>query len=225
MKPKRNFSRQLDILDPDKYSLWPVTIIGCGGIGRFTLEILAEMGIGEIIIYDQDAVEEENRPNQAWRKIDLEKPKVMAGKEIVEQFAEDCEVAIHQEKFTEQELQGIVISAVDSMESRKAIWEKVRWNPLVPLFIDGRLGGEILEIYTAKPMQNEDIEAYEATLFSDEEATPGSCTAKSIVYVGHMIGSLISLQVKKFLKEEKIRREIIFDLKTMTLLLDGETAN
>lgn len=193
MKPTRNFSRQLGILDPEEDSLWTVIIIGCGGIGRFALEILAEMGIKKIIIFDDDSAEEENRPNQAWRKDDIGKLKVVAGREIVEMFAEDCEVEIRSEKFIDQELQGIVISAVDSMKSRKAIWEKVRWNSLVPLFIDGRLGGEIIELYTIKPMQIEDIEAYEETLFSDEEATPGSCTAKSIIYVGHMIGSLFYL--------------------------------
>lgn len=222
MNQRRNFSRQLGFLDPEKNSIWPITIIGCGGIGRFTIESLAEMGIDKITVYDHDIVNEENRPNQAWRKKDVGEPKVFAIKDIVGQFAEDCEVIIHQEKFTDQELEGIVISAVDSMAARKAIWEKVQWNPFVPLFIDGRLGGEMLEVYTIKPMQIEDIEFYEGTLFSDEEATPGLCTEKSIIYVGRTIGSLISSQIKKFLKEEKIKREIVFDFKTMTLLLDGK---
>jgi len=215
-----SFLRQLAILSPSEIP-YPVTIIGLGGIGRPVAETLAEMGCREITLWDPDRVEEHNRPNQAYRKKDISKLKVKATKEIIQEFAEWCEVTVVPEKFAGQRpLEGIVISAVDTMESRMKIWKAVRYNLNVPLYIDGRIGGEIVQVFTVKPCQIEDIEAYEQTLFPDKEAAQLACTAQQIIYVGKMIGGLIALQFKKWLKKQNYHHEITFDLVTMTLLLD-----
>lgn len=228
-----NFLRQLDILNPSDI-LFPVTIIGAGGIGRHLAETLAEMGCRDIRIYDHDLVEEHNRPNQAYRKKDIGKLKVEACKEIIGEFAEWCSVTVYPERFEGQRpLEGIVISAVDHMEidkdgvwGRKEIWQKVREQCLnVPLYIDGRIGGEALHLFTIKPFQLEDVEAYEKRLFSDKEAVPLPCTAQNIIYVGKIIGGLIANQLKKWIKWEKYSREILFDLVTMTLIIDGRMAS
>lgn len=217
-----DYLRQQGILDPASEILWPVTVIGAGGIGTHAARTLAKMGFGQIRLYDPDIVEEHNRPNQSYRKPDIGKLKVLATKEIILEFAEDCQVETFPVKFESQELDGIVISAVDSMEARKTIWQKVKWNPSVTLFIDGRIGREMLEVRTIRPCQIEDIEAYEKTLFSDSEATPLPCTERGIIYVGEIIGGLIASQAKKWLKGEKFFNEIVFDLKTMVLLRDGK---
>lgn len=215
-----SFLRQLDILNP-KEIIYPVTIIGVGGIGRAVAETLAEMGFKEIILYDPDIVELHNRPNQAYRKKDIRKLKVKATKEIIQEFTDWCQVTAIPEKFKGQKpLKGIVISAVDTMQSRKEIWKAVRYNLNVPLYIDGRLGGEIIQVFTVKPGQIEDIEIYERNLFSDEEAAQLPCTAQQIIYVGKIAGGLIASQVKKWLRKEEYHLEITFDLATMTLLLD-----
>jgi len=215
-----SFLRQLDILNPNEI-LYPVTIIGVGGIGRAVTETLAEMGCRKIILYDPDIVEEHNRPNQAYREKDINRLKVEAAKEIIQEFAEWCQVTTIPEKFENQKLlEGIVISAVDTMESRKEIWKAVRYNVNVPLYIDGRLGGEIIQVFTVRPCQIEDIEIYEKALFPDENAAQLPCTAQQIIYVGKIAGGLITSQLKKWLKQEKYNLEITFDLVTMTLLLD-----
>jgi len=215
-----SFLRQLDILDPSLI-IYPVIIIGAGGIGRHALETLAEMGCNDITVYDPDIVEEHNRPNQSYRKGDIGKFKVEAAKEITEQFAEWCRVTVYPERFEGQRpLEGIVISAVDHMEvdkegswGRREIWQAVRDNFLsVPLFIDGRIGGEIIQVHTVRPSQIEDAEAYEATLYSDKDAVELPCTAQNIIYVGKIIGGLIALQAKKWLKKQKYERKITLDL-------------
>jgi len=220
-----SFLRQLDILNPNEI-IYPVTIIGVGGIGRAVAETIAEMGCKEIVLYDSDKVEEHNRPNQVYRKIDIGRLKVEATKEIIQEFAEWCRVRVIPKEFKGQRsLKGIVISGVDTMESRKKIWKAVRYNVNVPLYIDGRIGGEIIQIFTVRPYRLEDVEVYEKKLFSDKEAASLPCTAQQIIYIGKIIGGLIALQLKKWLKKEELHREITFDLVTMTLLLDGKLAS
>lgn len=220
-----SFLRQLDIINP-KEMVYPVTVIGVGGIGRPVAETLAEMGCRKIIIYDPDRVEEHNRPNQAYRRKDIGRLKVEATKEIIEEFAEWCKVVAIPEEFESQRpLKGIVILAVDSIETRKKIWKLIRSNVDVPLFIDGRIGGEIIQVYTVRPCQLKDVETYEKTLFPKERAASLPCTAQQVIYVGKIIGGLIALQVKKWLKREEYNQEITFDFATMTLLLDKKLAS
>lgn len=218
-----NFQRQLDILDPDMI-VYPVTVIGLGGIGRPVSETLAEMGCKNLTLYDPDSVEEHNRPNQAYQKEDIGKLKVDATKEIINQFAEWCETLTVAERFEGQRpLEGIVISGVDSMKSRQVIWQAVRYNLNVPLYIDGRIGGEYMQIHAVRPCRLEDIESYEKTLYSDENASRAPCVRQNIIYVGKIIGGLIALQLKKWLKQEQYNRRIDFDLKTLKILGDEDT--
>jgi len=213
-----NFLRQLDILNPDMI-VYPITIIGVGGIGSLTAWILAKMGCREITLYDPDVVEEHNLPNQFYRLRDVNKLKVRAVKENILQFAQ-TEVKIIPELFKGQrDLKGIVISGVDSMKIRQDIWKKIRYNLNIPLYLDGRMGGEIVQVFTIRPSQLEDIESYENNLFSDEKSSNLPCSAQSIIYSVVVLGGLIASQIKKWIKKEKYSPKISFDLKTMTLLL------
>ena len=213
-----NFLRQLDILNPDMI-VYPITIIGVGGIGSITAWILAKMGCGEITLYDPDVVEEHNLPNQFYRLGDVDKLKVMAVKENILQFAE-TKLKTIPELFKDQEsLKGIVISGVDSMKAREDIWKKIRYNLNIPLYLDARMGGETVQVFTVRPSQLEDVESYENNLFSDEESSDLPCSAQSIIYSVTVLGGLIASQVKKWIKKEKYSPRITFDLKTMTLLL------
>ena len=215
-----SFRRQLGILNP-KEIIFPITVIGVGGIGRAAAETLAEMGCPKMTLIDPDKVETHNRPNQVYRKSDIGRLKVEAAKEIIEGFAEWCKIETIAERFVGQiPLKGIVVSAVDSIETRKEIWQFVHYNVNVPLFIDGRLGGQFMQVFTVKPCQIEDIERYEETLFPKERTAHLPCTAQQIIYVGKIIGGLIALQFKKWLKKESYNLELALDLADMTLLLD-----
>lgn len=213
-----NYWRQLDILDPNMIN-FPITLIGCGGIGSPTALALAKMGAGRLILVDPDSVEEHNLPNQLFYRADTGKTKVDALSKMLHDFAE-VETQMIPEKFEGQKpLSGIVISGVDSMNSRRMIWEKVKFNFDVPLYIDGRIGGEIIQVFTVRPSQIEDIELYEKTLFPDSEAAELPCTARAIIYTGFAVSALIASQLKKWIKEEWYFQKISFDLKTMTSVL------
>ncbi|OHB22476.1 MAG: hypothetical protein A2939_02865 [Parcubacteria group bacterium RIFCSPLOWO2_01_FULL_48_18] len=208
---KTDFTRQLDILSPSEL-VYPVTIVGAGGIGSPVALCLAKMGFSRISVYDPDFVEDINVPNQIYRPADIGSPKVDALGSLIAELT-GTSITVHQEKFEGQRLlEGIVVSAVDRMEMRMIVWKAVRYNTGVQFFVDGRTGGEVLQVFSAVPYQIEDVELYESMLFPDEEAAELPCTARSIFYVGFIIAGLICLNVKLWVRQQQYGRQITYHL-------------
>jgi hypothetical protein len=212
-----DFWRQLDIFSPEKAKKVKVTVIGVGGIGSPTVLALAKMGISSITVYDDDKVEIHNLPNQFYRLEDLKQPKVVALAQIVGDYTGDI-IQIRDEIYENQPLSDVVISGVDSMSVRKAIWEKIKYNPKVSIYIEARMGAEVARVHTVKPCDPDSVRWYESTLYSDEKAVEAPCSARAIIYCTFMIASLIANQVKRVALAQDYMKEIIFDLVTMTLI-------
>jgi hypothetical protein len=212
-----DFWRQNDIVMPDDFNKYTVTIIGAGGIGSPTTLALSKMGVEKIAIYDDDSVEKHNLPNQMYRIIDIGKSKVEATRDICNDFS-GLPITIYNEKFASQSVHGIVISGVDTMKSRADIWKRMKYNPVVNLYIDARMGAEICKIHTINPCDPIDIKWYEKTLFPDEKASEEKCTEKAVIYNTFTIAGLVASQVKKFARAQLFAREIIFDLRTLTFI-------
>ena len=215
-----DYLRQLDILAPSVVRLFPVTIIGCGGIGSSTALALAKIGVEHITLIDGDTVEAHNIPNQLFRLADIGQPKVRACATMLREFSETTVSEIPSFFDSETPLSGIVASGVDSMKTRSEIWKKVRFNPEIPLYIDGRIGGDVIQIHTIEPCQIRDIETYEPWLFSDAEAAELPCTAQAIFYTSFTVAGLIASQLKKWLKKDPYYRLLTFDMKTVTTVLN-----
>jgi hypothetical protein len=212
-----DYLRQLGILSPNQIGNTKLTMIGVGGIGSFTTFTLSKMGIKNITVYDHDTVENHNLPNQLYRSQDLGKSKVDSISEIVTEFT-GFKTNPKKEKYTNQPLSGIVVSGVDSMACRKEIWENIKFDPKIDIYIDARIGGEVCRIYSIKPCDPDDIRLYEKTLCSEEKVANLPCTSQSIIYIGTMVSSLISIQVKKYLTGQPLSKEVIFDAITLSLI-------
>ncbi len=217
MTDQLDFWRQLDVVSPSDLADLKVIVIGAGGIGSPTVLALAKMGVPHITVYDNDSVELHNLPNQIYRLSDLGKPKVEALSDATIDYA-GISLDTKNELFENQKLSGVVISGVDSMAARKTIWEKVRYNPSIPLYIEARMGAEICRIHSVRPTDPMDVKWYESTLYSDDDALDLPCTARAIIYTVFVIAGLLACQVKKFVTGQDILKEIIFDLVTMSLL-------
>ncbi len=193
-------------------------LIGCGGIGSFAALALGKLGCTRLHLYDDDRVEEHNIPNQLFRMSDIGRPKAEALAEIVELFT-GMRPHTAVRRVEVERLQGIVVSGVDSMAARKTIWRRsIRYRAGIPLYLDGRLGAEICRIYAVRPTDPEDVRTYEQSLYDDGQAAPLPCTAGAIIYTGFAVASLLADEVKKFATGESVAREILYDLKTLTLL-------
>ena len=216
MNNKTLYHRQLDIVPLDRLQKAHVTVIGVGAVGSFTCFVLAKMGIGKIIVYDHDTVTEHNLPNQLFRIADVGRQKVVALKEMIRQFHGVNVKA--RGKYIDQPLKGIVIVAVDSMDARIAIWERVKYNPSVELFIDSRMGAEVARIFSMRPADPGDVARYENTMHPSSEAIQKRCTAKATIYCACGLAAMICAKVKKHLAGDPFHKSITIDFRQSILL-------
>ena len=196
--------RQLDILPLEKLSE-PITIIGAGAVGSFTALALAKMGFHHLTVIDPDKLEPENMNCQFYPIGLIGQPKVMALKEMIGAFA-DIEISTREEKYERGRFQGIVISAVDNMETRKRIWEEHKESEGTKLVVDPRMGAEQGLLYAMNPNALRDMKSYEKTLYTDENAVTEKCTAKSTMYTVLILSGMVAKVVKDVVTNKPYQR-------------------
>jgi len=216
----KSYMRQEGIIAPDVLKEAKIVIIGAGAVGSFVTLSLAKMGCSNIEVFDNDIVQSHNLPNQFYRLCDLDKPKVIALQEIIKMY-EGIDITVHNERYNGQSLKGIVISAVDSLDVRKFIWEQIRGSEDTRWYIDTRMGGLLMRIFTVDISNTLWKGQYEKMIMNPkakDSLMEIKCTARSILYNVLFIAGLASSLVVKILKGEKVPGQVIFDFKTYTFI-------
>lgn len=223
---KKLYRRQWDIVKPSQLS-FPIMVIGAGGVGSWVTLALAKMGCQDIAVVDNDVVEEKNVPSQIYTLEQVGKPKVEALREIVEMFTA-VKISVSDRKFPDvsnyELLPEAVIVTVDSLQERRKIW--VHFFPegeLIPdrlhAYIDVRMGGDLMKIFTINPKQLHLAQKYAKRLFN-EEVKPDQqpCTARSIVYNTLFCGAIVADIVKHYALKEPVPPSFVFDLSSFRLI-------
>lgn len=223
------FKRGTGFFDPEKHPVASATFVGIGGIGSFAATAVAKLGVPNITLIDPDIVEAHNAPNQFHPIVNSTESKVASLATEIERHIGTVPVA-HQSRITDSgwetvgsrklpsAFNGPVISGFDSMDARKLLWEqKIKFNPQVPLYIDGRIAGELILIYAFCPYDPAAVEKYEATLHSDDEAEPAVCTERGLIDVGFGIGMLVSRMVRMFYAGKDIDPITYMSVKSLSI--------
>lgn len=178
-----SYADQLDIFDPEQWA-WPIHVVGLGGIGSALLLPLVKLGVREIHLWDDDVVEPHNVPAQLlYRVSDVGKAKVTAAAELVDSYGLDVTIVQHQCWMTpSSDVEGVVMSGVDSMASRRAIWGAVKYNTQVPFYLDGRIGAEQVQVFSVDPIDDASIGLYEPWLVGDNDVVDLPCSARTIIH-------------------------------------------
>lgn len=174
---------------------------------------MTRLGLKNFIIYDYDKVEEHNLSSQAFTLKDIGKYKALSLKNKILEINKNAEVSIYKEKYTgEYCFSDILVIAVDSMKERKSICKELKKSDMKPkLIVDGRMGGPQLEIYTFTSLED-----WEETLF--DNPSKDSCGARYICYISMIIGSLIANQIKRYIKSEKYKETILFNIDSLQMI-------
>lgn len=208
----QHLTRQLDILPPSKTTV-PITVIGAGAIGSFSVLALAKMGFDDITVIDFDEIEVENMNCQFYRFSDIGKPKVIALQQLVKDFT-GIDIKAFNGKYEGGSFKGIVISAVDNMAVRKLIWDSHKMtSPHTKFIIDPRMGAEMAMLYTMCPTNSEDIKSYETNLYSDDNAVQERCTAKATMYTACMLSGFVAKAVKDIVTDGPYPRVAMWSIK------------
>ena len=207
------YTRHLGIFNPHKYPI-SATVIGCGAIGSFVAVGLAKMGVRKQTLFDFDKVEIENLPVQLHTKAWMGKPKVEATKAaIIDSCPETPTVATFQ-KWDGQALKtDVVVSAVDSLHVRKAIWESVKYDSAVKILVDARIGGQFVKTYAVNPSDPKDIKLYDGTFpKGDMEGSELPCTQRGVLDVSMFSASILVNQIRRFVVSGEKEVYLAFNL-------------
>lgn len=169
---------------------------GAGGIGSWLAFFLSRIGY-KVNIYDFDLVEDHNLGGQLFTEKDLGRSKVSAVSNMVYSFSTNRDIRTHAEPVTiNTPTHWFCFSAFDNMEARNALFEvwKKSWEivpeGVTPLFIDGRLELEQLQVFCVTP---ENANKYKTEhLFDDSVVEEAPCTMKQTSHTAAMIGSIMT---------------------------------
>jgi hypothetical protein len=203
------FSRQRDIVHPERIAGCKATVIGVGAIGRQVALQLAAIGIPWLQLVDHDTVEISNLASQGYLETDMGKLKVNATLELCRRINAASQIHAVPDRFRRSmEIGNVVFCCVDRIDVRRLIWESVKDK--VSFFADGRMTSEVLRILSA--YDDESREHYPATLFQPDEAFVGPCTAKTTIYCANIAAGLMVAQFTKYLRQLPIEADIQFNL-------------
>ena len=178
-----DYTRQIEWFNPDKHEELKVTVVGCGGIGSFLVPHLAQMGIKNITVYDDDIVEVHNLPNQNFDLQHAGIQKVEACKQIVYErtgvIIEAIPERVH--KMTKFDC-DVLMLGTDSISSREMCFRLASEHD-VKCIIDGRLGGQYYQVFTVDMYKPDDVHQYQSYFFPQSEQEQPRCTAKAIIYI------------------------------------------
>ncbi len=175
-----NLDQQSNLVDPRKTQ--PVTVIGAGSVGSWLVLNLASVGCEDITVWDADDVESHNVPMSAYGREDLGKLKVRALAELIERKT-GVRITPVERMYAGEPLNGSVACCVDWMDERKKIWERVRDNPNVEVFVDTRVAEEFVAVYGFNPCDPESVRHYDKLLYPNGEALRPMCGSHGIIYV------------------------------------------
>ena len=145
-------SRQMSIVtrsEQQRFKDAKITVIGCGGIGGETIEMLARMGVGELVLVDKDAFDLSNLNRQTLATIadlGLDKSSVAAEKvRLINPYVKTTIFNEHVDASNIDKVIGdsdIVIDALDNVLTRVIVSRtaKEKGIPYIHGAIHGTMG-------------------------------------------------------------------------------------
>lgn len=197
VQANERYSRQRDIVPPERIADCKATVIGVGAIGRQVALQLSAMGIPWLQLIDHDKVEWSNLASQGYLEGDMGKLKVNATLELCWRINAATQIQAVPERFRRSmEIGNIVFCCVDRIDVRRLIWEAVKDR--VNFYCDGRMSAEVLRVLTACDFESR--KHYPTTLFNSDEAFVGPCTAKTTIYCANIAAGFMVAQFTKYLR-------------------------
>ena len=182
-------SRQMSIVtrsEQERFKKGKITVIGCGGIGGQTIEMLARMGIGELILVDEDSFDLSNLNRQTFSSLnEIGHTKSEVAERKVKSINSYVKVTSYNEHVDEKNVDeiigdsDIVIDALDNVLTRVIVSRKAK-EKRIP-FIHGAIHGTLGQITTFLPNSDKTYEE----MFSLQSAGK-ELTCETIEYLNNV---------------------------------------
>ena len=191
-------SRHNEVFDPGAFYQRRVDVIGVGATGSKLALSLAKLGVQNLHVWDFDTVEEHNLANQAYTIYQLGMNKASA---IYSEILTHTNTPLtqHTEGWNGESLGEFVFVTVDTMSTRRAVMEALKYKGTTTRVFDPRMGASHGQLYSYDPNLTVDIRAYEATLFSDDDAQAELSACGTAITVGPTGDVLVGLMAWQFI--------------------------
>ncbi|MFQ5599574.1 MAG: ThiF family adenylyltransferase [Candidatus Krumholzibacteriia bacterium] len=193
-----------------------VTLVGAGRAGSQIALVLAQLGVRQRI-YDGDRLGPENQGLQLYRKEDVTagKQKVEALREHIGSIVPESCIEVHAEAFEAREDQRrspVVVIAVDTMETRRRLWERLKNAKGILRLLDVRLGRALVRLHEVRPSHPQDVADYEASLHDDAVAAAADCADEATTHAAAAAAALVGGALRGLVDDLPRPRWIALDL-------------
>ena len=176
------------------------------------------MGVGGLLIFDDDTVDEINIPTQLHRINTIGQNKASALADTLQEFSDVPVAYLPERVFADTQLEGnIIISAVDSIAARKDIWQAVKRSG-AGWYLDARMASEYFKLYL---VDLNDPAWYENALEqdTDENTLQEACTSKATIFTAMFAAGWIGLAVKEIVTRSAQPGLWVHDIKSKSILI------
>ena len=106
-------------------------------------------------------------------------------------------------------LKGIPIVLVDSLASRKNIFNSCAYDASIPFYIEARTGNNVAVIYAFNPRRKNWVDRYQDTLAFNERTDEHPCAGSEMVPIIWAVASTITGILLKIKRQKVSRNEFI----------------
>ena len=211
------YIRQTGLFNPLVICQPMVTIIGAGGIGSHVVLVLAKMGLTRLRVFDPDTIDVHNVSNQLYGPDQIGEFKVYALAHLIKAATGTVINDAFPEAYVNQPLSEIVISGLDSLETRRVLWHQIRCQWVTNLYIDGRMGGEQVTVFPVDIGQPDQVKAYTKSIQPRVVAEDVPCTERAIIYSLWFCAAAIGKIIQAHLTDQVLPTEFLADLRNFNL--------
>jgi molybdopterin/thiamine biosynthesis adenylyltransferase len=187
------------------FSEHSAVVVGLGGIGNWVALDLALLGMGTLILYDDDKVEASNLNRTLFKLSHINKPKVSAVKELISERRKDTIVITNQELFTVEhlkKLEGIdfIFDCSDTTRLKDSIAQLKTRPRYLKLGYDGFEGTLCIDDFTSGQWGSDSSYQITPSFF----APPQILSALGIIellLIKKQVAKTVNLNVKKILSQ------------------------
>lgn len=214
------FVRQADLVPQEYLQQHHITVIGLGAIGRPLTLMLAASGATHLQLIDPDTVEMHNITTQGYTRSDQGYSKVKSMLTPIRKMDNSIEVNVVRDVYRKHQPVGnVVFCAVDTISARSVIWKSLASK--IEFWADGRMLGETIRVLAVGDERSR--QHYPTTLFAQEDAEMGRCTARSTLYAASIAAGLMIHQFSRWLRRIPIEPDTLLNLLASEISLPGAT--
>lgn len=213
---ERDFSRGLDMFNPNLFRDKKIWIIGAGWIGSNSAYVLSKMGL-KVKVCDFDEVDDVNTSSQFYSMNQLWKPKVEMLKQNIAQMCDE-EIEIVNSKYEPWMFDDcdILILALDSLAVRKQVVETCKDTQFI---LDTRMVKKIAQINLLYWIQRKTWLEKEWREDADANNAGTRCTEKAVAFNALWMAALVGSIVADKLNGKELKYQYTLDLESYNLFV------